>query len=365
MTTLSDVSLVVSDALAEWGRVPWSALRFSRISTAALILLVFSVIAVLMVLVRGVRPTRVGRRHVVLPAVLTIVPHSSLSIVRHLPFVLFLSGVPLFALALADPHTTFMHEEVSHPGRRIALVIDGSTSMTMKFESAQLHAEGTPAFFTAVASAEHFVRMRMDGPYRDLVALVEFGNQAYVVTPFTTDYENILLSLKLVGDPKEWGRFNDWGTTILQGLDVGIKLFKTFDFLNASGNLMVIFTDGRDDQLTLKERTLEDLVAEAQRYQIPVHMIRIALNAELGKVSEDLLWKAAVERTGGRFYVASNEEAILRAERDIDQLSAGQISLREYSSERPRFDGFVLIAAGLWVAAAALKLGSRSFLTFP
>ena len=58
MTTLSDISLVVSDALAEWGRVPWSALRFSRISTAALILLVFSVIAVLMVLVRGVRPHR-------------------------------------------------------------------------------------------------------------------------------------------------------------------------------------------------------------------------------------------------------------------------------------------------------------------
>ena len=27
------------------------------------------------------------------------------------------------------------------------------------------------------------------------MALVEFGNQAYVITPFTSDYDNILLSI--------------------------------------------------------------------------------------------------------------------------------------------------------------------------
>lgn len=365
MSTLSDLSIAVGGTLAEWRGLPWSALHFSRASTAALILLAVSSVAILMVLLRGVLPTRVGRRQVVLPALLATMPRSHLASLRHVPFLIVLAGVPFFALALADPHTTFMHQEVSYPGRRIALVVDGSTSMTMKFQSTQLHTEGSPAFFTAVASAEHFLRLRMGGPYRDLLALVEFGNEAHVVTPFTTDYENVLLSLKLVGDPKEWGRFDDWGTTILQGFEVGLNLFKTFDFLNASGNLMVIFTDGRDDQLTLRGRRLDDLVAEARRYQIPVYMIRIAFNMEQGKLPQDLLWKAAVERTGGRFYAASNEDAILRAERDIDRLSAGQISLQEYSSERPRFEGFGLMAVGLWAVAAALKLGSRVFLTFP
>jgi von Willebrand factor type A domain len=365
MSRLSDLSIAVTGALAEWRGLSWDALHFSRASTASMILLAVSAIAILMVLVRRVWPAGVSRSHIVVPALLANVPHSRLSLLRHLPFFIVLAGVPLFALALADPRTTFMRQEVSYPGRRIALVVDGSTSMTMKFQSTQLHTAGAPAFFTAVASAEHFLRMRMGGPYRDLLALVEFGNEAHVVTPFTTDYENVLLSLKLVGDPKEWGRFDDWGTTILQGLEVGLNLFKTFDFLNASGNLMVIFTDGRDDQLALRGRKLDDLLAEARRYQIPVYMIRIAFNLEQGKVPQDLLWKAAVERTGGRFYAAPDEDAILRAERDIDRLSAGHISLQEYSSERPRFEGFGLMAVGLWAVAAALKLGSRVFLTFP
>ena len=88
----------------------------------------------------------------------------------------------------------------------------------------------------------------MNGPYRDLVALIQFGNQAYVVTPFTTDYENILLSVRLISDPREWGRFSDWGTTIIEGIDQATQLFKAFNFINASGNLMVVFTDGRDSR---------------------------------------------------------------------------------------------------------------------
>ena len=37
------------------------------------------------------------------------------------------------------------------------------------------------------------------------------------------------------------------GTTIIQSIEQGLALFKAFDFLNASGNLMLIFTDGSDD----------------------------------------------------------------------------------------------------------------------
>jgi Mg-chelatase subunit ChlD len=109
----------------------------------------------------------------------------------------------------------------------------------------------------------------MDGPYRDLVALIQFGNFAYVVTPFTNDYENILLSTRLIGDPAEWGRFPDWGTTIIEGIDQATQLFRTFDFTNASGNLMIVFTDGRDSQLSQQKADLERVVAEARTWKIP------------------------------------------------------------------------------------------------
>ena len=178
---------------------------------------------------------------------------------RHLPLVLFVVGVPLFAVALADPRTGFRQEDVSYPGRRIALLVDASTSMVLKFDSTTLNKQGESTFFTAVAAAERFMKRRMDGPYRDLIALIQFGNEAYVVTPFTTDYENVLLSIRLISDPKEWGRFNDWGTTIVQGIDQGVQLFKAFDFVNASGNLMILFTDGRDSELNRQGRPLDAL----------------------------------------------------------------------------------------------------------
>jgi Mg-chelatase subunit ChlD len=174
----------------------------------------------------------------------------------------------------------------------------------MQFKTQTLKTQGEATFFTATAAAEQFIRRRMDGPYRDLVAFIQFGNFAYVVTPFTNDYENILLSIRLASDPREWGRFSDWGTTIIEGIDQATQLFKTFQFLNASGNLMVVFTDGRDSGLKPRGRPLENLVSEARTWKIPVHMIRTGYNRREGEVIQDSIWRDMVERTGGRFYAA-------------------------------------------------------------
>jgi hypothetical protein len=288
-----------------------------------------------------------------------------MSIVRHVPLVLFLSGLPLLAVALADPHTGFTQEEVSYPGRRVALLVDASTSMVMSFNATKMKTQGESSFFTAVAGAERFMRLRMKGPYRDLIALIQFGNEAYVVTPFTNDYENVLLSVRLISDPKEWGRFSDWGTTIVQGIDQAIQLFKTFDFINASGNAMIMFTDGRDSELNRQGRPLEAMVSEARRYRIPVYMIRMAYNMPFGKVQQDKIWQPVIERTGGRFYAVSSEDEILSAIAEIDRLSPGKIETRQYSVQRPRYAGFVLAAIALWLLAAALKLSVPAFRTFP
>ena len=365
MVPLRELSVLIRTTLTEWARVRWSDLQFSEARTALLVLIVLLAISLLLLMARGLRSRRAGRTHVALPAVLPVMHWSPLSAARHAPFLMFLLGMPFFAVALADPHTAFSREEVTYSGRRIAMLVDSSNSMILKFQAAKLQTRGAPAFFTAVAAAERFMKLRTNGPYHDLIALLQFGNYAYVVTPFTTDYENIQLSISLVSDPKEWGRFSDFGTTIIQSIDEGLALFKAFDFLNASGNLMLIFTDGRDDQASLNGVQLADLVVELRKAKIPVYMIRTAFNMKLGDLPQDKLWKTAVEGTGGRFYAASDEDTILRAVNDIDKLSAGRIDVREYSAQRPRFAGYVLIAVALWLAAGALKLGLRQFQTFP
>ncbi len=86
------------------------------------------------------------------------------------------------------------------------------------------------------------------------MALVEFGDQAYVITPFTSDYDNILLSIALIKDPVEFSRFPNRGTVIARALDQSLSLFGAFDFLEAAGNLMVIFTDGEDTTVLTEGR---------------------------------------------------------------------------------------------------------------
>jgi hypothetical protein len=351
--------------LDEWWRTRWEDLQFPEAANATVVCAVLLAIACLVLLIRAVRGRGPGRTHVAVPSVLPIMHRSHLALLRHLPVLLFVLGVPCFAMALADPQTGFSREEVSYPGRRIALLVDASTSMVMSFKSTRMKTQGESTFFTAVAGAEYFIKRRMTGPYKDLVALIQFGNQAYVVTPFTNDYENILLSVRLVSDPREWGRFSDWGTTIIEGIAQATELFKAFNFVNASGNLMIVFTDGRDSELNRANKPLDDLVNEARTLKIPVHMIRTAYNYRLGEVQQDKIWKAVVERTGGRFYAAYDDESLSAALAEIDRLSPGRIDIREYSVQRPRFAAYALAATLLWLTAAVLKLGFGMFRTFP
>ena len=365
MGPLNDLLIVVRRTFAEWQGLRWSDLSFTEAGSALLVLIVLLASSLLMLLARSARSRHARRAAVGVPAILSVMRRSPHSAARHAAFLLFLVGVPFFAIALADPHTAYTREQTSYPGRRIALLVDGSNSMILEFKTKQLHPTTDRAFYTAVASAERFMRLRMNGPYRDLIALIQFGNDAYVVTPFTTDYDNVLLSIRLIGDSVNWARFGDGGTTILEGIDEGMKLFKTFDFLDASGNLMVIFTDGIDSQLSLQGKAIDQVVTTARKSKIPVYMIRTAYNRKLGDIKEDKLWKPAIERTGGRFYPASDEDTILRAVEDIDKLSAGRIDVREYTAFRPRFSGYALIAVALWLSAGLLKLGFRYFRVFP
>jgi hypothetical protein len=322
---------------------------------------------VLAVIVRSIIGASPARRAVAMPALLGSLRRSPLAFLRHAPLILFLLGLPLFALALADPYTALARSDVSYRGRRIALMIDASSSMRVPFTAKQLNPreETEAAFFTSVGAAERFVRLRMAGKYRDLMALVEFGNEAYVVTPFTNDYENILLSISLIGDVVEYARFPDQGTIIAQAIDQSVQLFKAFNFLNASGNLMVIFSDGEDIHAIVNGRTLDDIVAGAVEAHTPIYFVRTNYSKEEGGIIPDELWKNAVEKTGGKFFAGSNEAAILNAIAEIDRASTGTIDVKQYSTQEPRFELFALGAFGLWGLAALLTLAVPHFRRFP
>ena len=367
MIPLTRLRALFDAAVAEWRDLRIDDLQFWHRSESRLVFMWLLALTLVLLVVRSFIKRSAGRHRIVVPAILQAMPRSRLTFVRHAPLALFVLGIPFFFVALADPYSALVSREVSFPGRRICLMVDASTSMRTPFTAASLNkrAATDAAFFTTVAAAERFVRLRMKNHFRDLLSLVEFGNEAYVVTPFTHDYDNILLSISLIGDPVEFSMFPDQGTIIGRAIEEGTALFKAFDFLDASGNLMVIFSDGEDTRAMIGGRSLDDIVVSAYKAKIPVYLVRTNYDRTKGQVIPDELWIPAVEKTGGKFYAANNEESLLAAINEIDSISTGTIDVRQYSSQQPQFASFALIAAGLWTAAAALKLAVPFFQKLP
>ena len=366
MGTLNALVALVGRMLDEWRTAGGVGdLVFGARDAALLAAAVFAVIVATVLAWRALRGRLPGRTGVALPAMLPRLHGSPVSIVRHAPFVLFLGGLPFFCLALADPHSSLSSRQVSYPGRRIAVIMDASLSMLSPFSGQQLKTESDTAFSNTMAAAEYFIRMRMKGRYRDLIALEQFGNEAYVITPFTTDYDNLLLSLKMISDVTEWQRFPDQGTIIMKAIDEGVDLFNAFDFLDSSGNIMVIFSDGQDNNVQIGAMTLDQVLKKAVDNKVPVYMIRTAYARGLYDVVPDQVWKKAIDATGGRFYPAASQETILQAIKEIDAAATGRVEVREYEVKQPRYARFALAAVALWTVALGLQMTLRIFRTFP
>jgi Ca-activated chloride channel family protein len=355
--------------VAEGRGLALGQLRFWHGDTARLVLIGIVALAIGMVVLRSTLARRGSRQRIALPAILsTVQRRPAFAFVRHTPIVLLAAGLPLFVLAVADPYSTLTQRQELFPGRRICIMLDASSSMVRPFNAPTLRANGVTSqatFFTTVVAAQRFVQLRTRGKYRDLMALVEFGDQAYVVTPFTTDYDNILLSLSLVGDFTEFIRFPDQGTILSTAIEQGVSLFRSFDYLEASGNLMVLFSDGEDSEVIAGNKSVAEIVRDATEAKVPVYFVRTRFDRGFGTVVSDTQWKEAVERTGGRFYAASNEETLLQAIRDIDRASVGKIEIKQYVSQQPKYRPFALAALGIWSLAVGLALVVPHFRSFP
>jgi Ca-activated chloride channel family protein len=360
---------LVSAVAGEWQKLDLNGLQFLHRDTARLAAagLVAGLVVLLVVRATVAGLLRGHRHRVALPGLPSSIAPAPWPWLRFVPAALFTAGAPLMLLALAGPYSQLVAEEVTFPGRRIALMLDASSSMQQSFTAATLNtrAETEPTFFATVGAARRFVELRRAGRYRDLMALVEFGSRAYVITPFTTDLDNLLLSMALIADPVEFSMFPDPGTIIAQAVEQSIELFRAFDVLEASGNLMVIFTDGEDTQTIVHGRTLDDILQSAIDNRIPLYFVRTNYEKGEGEIIPDVTWRAAVEKTGGRFYAASDEATLLRAIHDIDSASTGTIQVRQYTSQQPRFTMFALAALALWSVAAAAKLGLPTMQKLP
>lgn len=343
----------------------WDAYTLSHKSEAGIVAVVFTAAVLFAIILKSSRRKIPGRSAIAFPAFL---PGSKKSFWRFavwIPCCFVLAGIPFFLVALADPRSGFTEEIKSVRGRRIAILIDSSSSTNQEFKwSEKLKRSGLQVgFYTEVGAAEYFVRTRIRGNSNDSIALIQFGDESYVVVPFTNDYDTILTSISLISDPAERAKFPDTGTKISQSINQAVELFKTFGFLDITGNAMVLFSDGMDTDYLFETKTLEQILANAVRGNIPLYFIRI--QGGISSYATDADWAKVVKQTGGEFFVGKDDDSILQAIEAIDRKTVGEIETRRYGVKEPRFVIFVLSALGFWAVALASYLFFRKFRKFP
>ena len=155
MDALTDLLVAIRASFDQVAPLSWTTLPLPRRDAVVMALGAMVLVAVAAVLVRTLT-RRPGRTDVALPAIFPVflTRRSRLAPVRHLPFGLFLAGLPCFALALGDPHTSLIQERATFPGHRIAILIDASLSMDSSFATDQLGWGNTCLLCTSDAADE-------------------------------------------------------------------------------------------------------------------------------------------------------------------------------------------------------------------
>ena len=165
MQFFRDAFGIVASTWAEWGDLRLERLLFSEAPTARQILLALIGVAAIFMVIRSFGSRNPGHHRMALPALVKGGGWSRASLTRHGALILALAGLPFFIISLADPRTALTRSETTFPGRRIALLIDASSSMLSALPSTTL-AKGAPnnaAFFTTVGAARYFIERRMAG----------------------------------------------------------------------------------------------------------------------------------------------------------------------------------------------------------
>ena len=220
-------------------------------------------------------------------------------------------------------------------------------------------AKGAPndaMFFTTVGAARYFVELRMKGKYRDLMALVEFGDQAYVITPFTTDYENILFSMSLIGDWTEFMAFPDQGTVIANAIEQSVGLVPGLRRARCRGQ--------RDGDLHRRHRRRSHRRRAAARSTCCRTRARPTFRsisfapacpaAGSARRSPTRRGRRRWRGRAGKFLTTpSTSPPIVRAVNEIDRAAPGRVEMKRYRRSSRGFPAsFALIAAAFWARRA-------------
>ncbi len=269
----------------------------------------------------------------------------------------------LLAVALAGPRTGNAVSEVKREGIAIGMVVDRSGSMQARdfvrgdTSTSRLDVVKT-IFKEFVAGGGDFGEGRPD----DLIGLVTFARYADGLCPLTLDHGNLLAILSQIETPTDQ---REDGTAVGEGLALAVERLRRQE---AASKVIILLTDGVNNAGEIEPLQAADLAAQ---YGIKVYTIgagytgyapfpvrrsdgRTSLQRMAVEIDEVTLQKIA-QRSGGRYFHATNEEALREVIEEIGRLERSEISEVRYLEYEVHFAPVVASALAFVVLAALLS----------
>ncbi len=274
-----------------------------------------------------------------------------------LPPILRMGAMTLCILALARPQIREVTQERYAEGVDIVLVLDTSTSMRAE--------DFRPNRFEAAREvASEFISGRIS----DRIGLIVFAAQAYTQTPLTLDYQFLQRMLAEV----EVGVIQD-GTAIGTALATAVNRLKD---TVAESKIIILLTDGQNNRGEIDPVTASEVAATlgVRIYAIGVGAYGEApfvVDRPFGgrqrqmvpvEIDEDML-RSIAQGTGGKYFRATNEEALREIYDQIGTLEKSEIETRIYTDYEERYIRFLL--PGLLLVLIEIFLTTTLLRRFP
>ena len=280
-----------------------------------------------------------------------------------LPTVLSTLGVASAIVALAGPRTGDRESRIERDGIAIMMVVDLSSSM-----NARDLVEGDHSVDRLQVVKKVFRRFVMGdeelgGRSNDMIGLITFAGYADSVCPLTFDHGNLSA---MVGQLEIVTVQSEDGTAMGDGLALAVERLRKS---KAQSRVAILLTDGENNAGTIDPIDAAKLAAD---FEIKVYTIGTGTQGRAPapfrdpftgetfprpvevRIDEDTLRQVA-DSTGGTYFRATDENALLKVYERIDQLERTEVAEDVFIRFTERFGGILMLSLCFLVSAAILR----------
>jgi len=264
--------------------------------------------------------------------------------------------ISLFFLALSRPVIILKETKIERQGIDIILSIDCSGSM--KAEDFVIGGKRKNRLEVVKSVVADFIKGR-DG---DRIGIVSFAGRAYTACPLTLDYDWVISNLERI----KIGLIED-GTAIGSAIAASLNRLKDS---TAKSKIIILLSDGVNNAGKINPLTAAEL---AKALGIRIYTIGVGSKGWVPYPIKDI-WGREIYQdvkieldealltqiasvTGGRYFLATNTNALVDIYREIDRMEKTSVEERGYRRYSELF-GFFLIAALLLLLGEILLVNT-------